>query len=276
MVTKTLREAVENRDVLGLRYDNSKYWKKYYSTKAKNRDFTRECEYATFLQKHISKKAKVLDVATGYGFLPVEMLKLGFNVECVDKYKEMIEVANKYILRNNLTTKIHKADVTKLPMSNASYDLVTAQSIFEHFCFEEMTKKLIPEIKRVTKKNGLILIHVPIRSAVCVLKKYYRKFIKNDLPKWAIDDDGDVTHKVWMSAPEYISELLKQKMNIEYIRFNFIRSNETLMWMKALNRLFVTFGMNKFYKRENLSKIKFGVLSFFGTSVVLVCRNNSI
>ena len=276
MVTKTLREAVENRDVLGLRYDNSKYWKKYYSTKAKNRDFARECEYAAFLQKLVNKKAKVLDVATGYGFLPVEMMKLGFNVECVDKYKEMIEVANKYILRNNLTTKIYKADVTKLPMGDASYDLVTAQSIFEHFCFEEMTKKLLPEIKRVTKKNGLILIHVPIRSMVCILKKYYRKFIKNDLPKWAIDDDGDVTHKVWMSAPEYLGELSKQKVNMEYIRFNFIRSNETILWMKALNKIFIKFGMNKFYSRENISNFKFRILSFIGTSVVLVCRNNSI
>jgi 2-polyprenyl-3-methyl-5-hydroxy-6-metoxy-1,4-benzoquinol methylase len=276
MIVKTLKEAVESRDVVGLRYDNSKYWKKYCSTKIKNRDFVREYEYAVFLKKFISKKAKVLDVATGYGFLPVEMSKLGFNVECVDKYKEMIEVANKYILRNNLVIKIYRADATCLPMDSASYDLVTAQSILEHFCFEEMTKKLIPEIKRVTKKNGLILIHVPIRSAVCILKKYYRKFIKNDLPKWAIDDDGDVTHKVWMSAPEYISELLKQKINIEFIRFNFIRSNETLMWMKALNRIFVTFGMNKFYKKESLSKFKLKILSYLGTSVVLVCRNNSI
>ena len=215
-------------------------------------------------------------MATGYGFLPVEMAKLGFSVDCVDKYKEMIEVANKYILKNKLQLKIYKADATKLPMSDRSYDLVMAQSILEHFCFEEMTNKLIPEIKRVTKNKGLILVHVPIKSGVCVLKKYFRKFIKNDLPKWAIDDDGDVTHKVWMSAPEYISELSKQDVNVEFIRFNFIRSNETISWMRVLNRIFVMFGMNKFHKKESVSSFKLKILSFLGTSVVLVCRNNSI
>jgi len=276
MEGKTLRDAIKERDVLGFRFDNSKYWKKYYSKKIKENDFVREHEYAIFLSKLISKKAKVLDIATGYGFLPVEMSKMGIKVECVDKYKEMIEVANKYILRNNLLLKIYKADVTKLPMRNQVYDLVTAQSIFEHFCFEEMCEKLIPEVKRVLKKNGLVLIHVPIKSGVSVIKKYFRKYIKKDLPEWAIDDDGDAAHKIWLSAGQYMKQFSKQGFKIEYFRFNFIRSNETMMWMKLLNKLFIGFGMSKFFKIESVSNFKLKLLSFLGTSTVLICRKNSI
>lgn len=178
MALKTLKEAVKNREKPGFRFDNSKYWKRYYSNKAKNKDFTREQEYINFLFKLLNKKAKILDIATGYGFLPVELSKLGLKVECVDKYSEMIEVASEYMKKNNFSLKIHKADAVALPMKANSYDLVTAQSIIEHFCFEEMSARLIPEINRVTKKGGLILIHVPIKSGVSVVKRFYRKNIK--------------------------------------------------------------------------------------------------
>jgi ubiquinone/menaquinone biosynthesis C-methylase UbiE len=228
------------------------------------------------LSKLVSKKAKILDIATGYGFLPVELSKLGLKVECVDKYQEMIDIASGYMKKNNFLLKIYKADAVCLPMKANSYDLVTAQSIIEHFCFEEMETKLIPEIKRVTKKNGLILIHVPIRSGISIIKKFYRKNIKKDLPKWAIDDDGDATHKVWMSSMGYLNELQKQNLKIKYVRFNFIRSNETIAWMRTLNWLFGKMGMCKFHKMDTFSKIKFKILSTLGTSVVFVCQKNSI
>ena len=147
----------------------------------------------------------------------------------------MIEAANKYILKNNLSLKFYKADVTKLPMKSDSYDLVTAQSIFEHFCLKEMEIKLIPEIKRVVKKDGWILIHAPIKSGISIFKKYFRKYIKGDLPKWAIDDDCDVTHRILLSTDQYIQEFSKQNLKVMYIRFNFIRSNEIIVWMKVLN-----------------------------------------
>ena len=87
MVITTLKKAVCSRDVSGFRFDNSKYWKKYYLNKIRNQDYIREHEYAVFLSKLVGKNVKVLDIATGYGFLPVEMSKLGLKVDCVDKYE---------------------------------------------------------------------------------------------------------------------------------------------------------------------------------------------
>jgi len=48
MAVKTLKEAVKNRETLGFRFNNSKYWKRYYLNKVKNKNFAREHEYAFF------------------------------------------------------------------------------------------------------------------------------------------------------------------------------------------------------------------------------------
>lgn len=46
----------------------------------------------------------------------------------------------------------------------------------------------------VVQDEGIVLIHVPVKSAVTMLKKFVRRNIVHDLPSWAVDDDGDITH----------------------------------------------------------------------------------
>ena len=84
-------------------------------------------------------KGKVLDLATGYGFLPVEMSKLGFEVTSLDRFDEMIELAKQYFLENKVNIKMVKSDVVRTPFKEKEFDIVTAVSIAEHL--SEKTKK---------------------------------------------------------------------------------------------------------------------------------------
>lgn len=269
-VVGSLNEAVKSREVRGVRFDNSSYWRRYYIEKYKNRNTGREKSYAEFVSKLVKGK-NALDLATGYGFLPVELKRFNFDVICLDEFDRMIEMAKEYFKENEVNMEIVKADVVDTPFKNSEFDLVTAMSILEHLSKEEISRDLIPEIKRVLKNNGWILIHVPVKSLVTRFKKWYRNKILKDLPDWAIDDDGDVTHKIWFSFEEYSNLLVKANLKIEYVGFNFIRSNEKIIWMKVLNWIFGKID-GGFYQNNNKRTFEEKFFANFCTSAVYICR----
>ena len=265
--------ALKNRYKDGYRFDNSKYWKEYYVQKLKGSNLGREKRYANFLTSLVGKNSEVLDVATGYGFLPLEMIKLGLNVTCCDVFEDMIKTAKKYFKDNGYSIKIVKSDVINLPFGKDSFKLLTAVSILEHLTLSESSKFFIPSLRKIVKKGGYVLIHVPVKSVVTRFKKFYRIFIKRDVPRWAIDDDGDVTHKIWFSAEDYFDILLNFGLNPKYITFNFVRSNEKLIWIKFLNALMSLFD-GKFYKIENGQMNLFQkFMAKFAVSCAFVCKN---
>jgi len=269
-IVNSLTEAVTNRKVKGVRFDNSSYWRRYYIDKYKSRNVDREKRYAEFLLKRTNKK-RVLDLATGYGFLPVELKKLNFDVTCLDEFDRMIEMAKEYFRENDVDIKIIKADVVNLPFGNNIFDIVTAMSILEHLSKEEICDNLIPEMKRVLGINGWLLIHVPVKSWVTIFKRWYRKKILRDLPDWAIDDDGDVTHKTWIDVDEYAHLLVKTGLKVEYIGFNYIRSNDKTSWMRILSWLFGKID-GDFYKYNGKRVFWENLLERFCSSAVFICR----
>jgi len=268
-IAKNLEEALRDRQEAGVRFDNSSYWKAYYREKLKYKRISREVRYADFLVKQVSGK-KVLDLASGYGFLPVELYKAGFEVTCVDRFMEMIKLAKAYFKKNNVDIRIVNSDVVELPLRDKLFDAVTAESIMEHLSLEEIEDKFIKEIIRVLKNDGLVLVHVPVKSLVTIFKKWYRLKIVRDLPEWAVDDDGDVTHKVWMTTDEYADVLKRNGLKVKYISYNFSRSNESMFWMRWINKFFSSID-EKFY-RVDQNRILNNVFKMFCASTVFVCR----
>ena len=268
-MSQKLPLGANNLGRTGTRLDNSGYWKEYYSQKAARRDTVRESEYANFLKFLSYKAAKVLDLASGCGFLPLEMNRVGFDVTCLDRNQEMIEVATQYLAKYGVKLPIVKADVVKLPFDKEMFDVVTGMSILEHLPMLEVKNKFFKEISRVLKADGLVLIHVPVRTSVTVFKKWYRTNIIKDLPTWAMDDDGDVTHRMWLSITEYAKLIESNGFKIDYIRFNYSRSNEKLLFMKLLNA-FVSIFDGTFMKWGEEPSLKFHLLSGVAVSAAFV------
>lgn len=270
---KKVSKAIKNRFKDGYRYDNSQYWKEYYATKLRNKSFSREKRYANFFTELLPVGSTILDVASGYGFLPVEMAKKGFKVTCSDVFEGMMQLAKKYFKENNCLIKIVKSDAVSLPFDKGSFDMITAMSIFEHLTLSESSKYFIPSLKRIVKKGGFIMIHVPVKSLITKLKRFYRLKIRKDLPKWAIDDDGDVTHKVWFSAHDYFNILLNLGLKPKYVTYNFMRSNENIPLLKLFN-MFMSRIDGKFYKIKSgiFEKIVHRFYSSIAVSCAYVCQ----
>jgi ubiquinone/menaquinone biosynthesis C-methylase UbiE len=107
------------------------------------------------------KKKTLLDIATGRGYIAIEMAKLGMNVIACDLSPEAIKNLKKYKKQFNLKNlKLMVCKAEELPLKDESVDYVTANAILEHIPEEEQA---ISEWKRVLKKKGKMFIVVPLK-----------------------------------------------------------------------------------------------------------------
>lgn len=207
------------------RFNNSVYWKKYYQKKLAASDVSREKLYAKIIRNYISKNdaPKVLDIGSGFGFLLKEIDNLGIKAYGVDLFTEMLDEAKKYL--NDSKVELVHADILDLPFEENYFDCVILMSVIEHFALQEVENDILNYVNKYIKPNGYLFIHVPIRSPYSVFARLVRKYLVRDLPVWAIDDDGDVTHKMWLSYKEYIRMIEDCGFELVNYDFRLTRSN---------------------------------------------------
>lgn len=105
------------------------------------------------------KPKKILDCGCGRGFyikllslfnFPTEIIGIDLNQKYLSLAKKTTQDSNK--------VKLIQGSVYQLPFADNYFDLVIASEILEHL---EYDQKAIIEIKRVMKKNALLIITVP-------------------------------------------------------------------------------------------------------------------
>lgn len=114
-----------------------------------------------YLLKQDYKGKTILDIATGTGYIAVEMAKLGANVVACDLSSMSIKNLEKYKKKFGLSNlRLHICPAENIPLPSGSVDYIVANAILEHISNEE---EAIDEWKRLLKKNGRMFITVPIR-----------------------------------------------------------------------------------------------------------------
>jgi ubiquinone/menaquinone biosynthesis C-methylase UbiE len=98
----------------------------------------------------------VLDLACGPGFVALEFAKHAREVVGVDLTAEMLKQARALARREDFKNATFRgADVNRLPLPNASFDLVVTRASFHHFLEPE---RVLKEMVRVLRPDGRILI----------------------------------------------------------------------------------------------------------------------
>lgn len=106
-------------------------------------------------------KKVLIDIASGSGYVAIEMAKLGLNVIATDLTPEAIENLNKYKKKFSLSNlKLIKCYAEKIPLPDKSVDFIVANAILEHIPNE---KQAIGEWKRILKPGGKMFITVPLK-----------------------------------------------------------------------------------------------------------------
>jgi ubiquinone/menaquinone biosynthesis C-methylase UbiE len=107
----------------------------------------------------IPKGSIIIDAGGGIGRFALELLQLGYKVHLVDASEIALKKALRHLQDKNMNSfDLYWGDVANLSMfSDNSFDAAFA---IELICYCDKPSKVISELVRVTKKNGLIVISV--------------------------------------------------------------------------------------------------------------------
>lgn len=114
--------------------------------------------YEDVLNKYSSSQNTWLDLGCGHSLLSPWRLEEEKALVQVPRFLVGFDY-DQMSLRNHKT--IHdkvRGDISVLPFKDNSFDLITANMVFEHL---QLPEKQILEIRRILKPNGLLIFHTP-------------------------------------------------------------------------------------------------------------------
>jgi SAM-dependent methyltransferase len=122
------------------------------------------------VMRHFPPKSKILEVGAGAGWQSKELSKLGYEVYAID-----LQTTN---YQKHIEFEVIFYDGRHIPFPNDFFDIVFSSNVLEHV--PNLTE-LSSEIKRVTRKDGVILHILPSSSwrfwtLVAYFPDLFRKF----------------------------------------------------------------------------------------------------
>ena len=107
---------------------------------------------------------KVLEVAPGPGFLSIELVKRGLDVQAVDISRTFVEIARKNAAEAGVRAVFMQGNAAELPVISESTDFVVCRAAFKNFT---EPVKAMSEMLRVLRPGGTALL-IDMRRDVSV------------------------------------------------------------------------------------------------------------
>lgn len=99
----------------------------------------------------------IVDVGSSFGWLENGLKESGAKLVGIDSNKDAVEFARKKLGRK---ATFYIGNAIKIPLKDSCADIVTFFDVIEHLP-KKTEKKALNEIKRVLKKEGLLLLTTP-------------------------------------------------------------------------------------------------------------------
>ncbi len=148
--------------------DQNYWWQlfKHYDIDAKTAEFKRSRLYR-ILVSNIKKADRVLEGGCGMGKISFSLLQDGYSVIGIDYSKKLIEKVksqDKKFAKNFLTM-----DARSLKFPPSSFDVYISPGVIEHFQDSDQ-EKMLREAHHILKKDGRIILIVPVMNALRSLR----------------------------------------------------------------------------------------------------------
>lgn len=176
-----------------------------------------------WIASHLKQKSKVIDLGCGAGFLTNALAAAGHEVTGVDLSKGSLEMAQK----NSPATYI-EADVTAVPLTSHTFDVVCAMDLLEHV---PDPKKVVQEAARLLKPGGLFFFHTFNRTFMSWLLviKGVDWFVKN-APK------NMHVYNLFIKPEELSSWCKELGMQVQEMKGVGLKWNKWATWKMAFTR----------------------------------------
>jgi len=122
----------------------------------------------------------VIEAGSGTGRILLRLAAEGAKVILVDYSEIAINNAKKLFLDKKQSANFVLADIINMPLNDEVADLTWNAGVLEHFSFSEQVKAL-KEMRRVTKKGGLI---ISLNPNACCLPYRIGKHAAEQNAKW--------------------------------------------------------------------------------------------
>ncbi len=106
-----------------------------------------------YIQAHIPKRSKILDVGCADGYFARELFRAGYECYGLEIYKPAVNKA----LRTGIKV-VHGSFLDKFPFASNFFDVVFAGEVLEHSIDD---RRFLHQLYRVLRPNGLLIITVP-------------------------------------------------------------------------------------------------------------------
>jgi len=107
------------------------------------------------------KNKKILEAGCGSGYSSIMLAKEGAKVYLLDNTKEALKYSKMISKFNKIkNVRFRKGNLFNIPYATSIFDITWNSGVIEHYK-NKIIYKIIDEMKRVTKKDGLIMIAVP-------------------------------------------------------------------------------------------------------------------
>jgi ubiquinone/menaquinone biosynthesis C-methylase UbiE len=152
--------------------------REFYDEIAENFSSTRKYWWRdlNFIRKYLKSEGKVLDFGCGNGRLVDFLKETNLEYVGVDASEKLIEIAKReYPKESFLQIENEKA----LPFKDAEFDMVFSIAVFHHFT-PKMTDNALREIKRVLKKDGILILTIWNLWNIKHLKFLFKSFLRGN------------------------------------------------------------------------------------------------
>ena len=99
---------------------------------------------------------RILDLGCGAGRHIIFLAKRGFELHGVDSSKTGLEITKKRLKERELKAELINGDMKAIPYANSCFDAIICMNTIYHQRKAELQKTIL-EVRRILKRNGLIL-----------------------------------------------------------------------------------------------------------------------
>lgn len=128
---------------------------KWYDKNSRKSRMTQMQTYANEVASFVGKRANILEVAPGPGYLSIELAKKGFYVTGVEISPDFVKIEKDNAKEANVSVDFKEGNASHLPCEDSFFDSIICSAAFKNF---KDPIKALSEMYRVLKEGGTSLI----------------------------------------------------------------------------------------------------------------------